>query len=440
MLAAFLVLAYIYVSVIQPRYGPDEPRHLAYVKRLVEKGQLPRYTNGTMPDGTPVHVEEDNAHTQHPPLYYVLVSPLYLAARPFGETAIFRTIKAFSPILLGGALLLFLGTLRRVFPERPFAVAAALTLVALLPEFQLLAGVMNNDTLAIFLGSLFFWLLARSWDRGPDLRTAVVMGLTLAAIANTKATVLTLSPLWALALLLRYRRQPGRTGEWARDLLVSYGLMIALGCWWYVRNYQLYGSPVVLEYWGGVLRPHHPRTGAILSPLEVYTSGEVLPLGTRSAVGLFQSFWTQIDWIPEELRPAVWGTFLVLLLLAVAGGVRWLLPVIARLREGKAGVPEAEPAATTGPTPLVMLGGGFLLNAFSTWYIATFEHLGVYQGGRYLMPSVFGAGALLAAGWSQLIPKRAAFPLVVALAVALLALNAVCINEIVTVLNPLYVR
>ena len=67
-------------------------------------------------------------------------------------------------------------------------------------------------------------------------------------------------------------------------------------------------------------------------------------------------------------------------------------------------------------------------------------HQGFYQGGRYLMPSVFGAGALMAAGMSAIVPKRAQTAVVIVLVVALVALNVHCLIELATVLNPKYVR
>lgn len=424
-LLLFLVLAYAYVWVVQPGYGPDEPRHYLYVQRLVEKGRLPLLVNGQ---------EEDGAHTLHPPLYYLLVSPVYLAARGLGDAGAIRVIKHVSPLLLLGALLLFAATLRRLFPTRPFAGTAALAVVALLPLYQLEAAVMNNDSLAVLLGALLLWHLVRTWDDPPSLRAAVIAGLIMAAFVSTKATGLTLSPLWAAALHFRAARDPGRRREYVRDLLVGYGVLALLGTWWYARNYLLYGQPVPLDFGpGDALRPQHPLDRRPLSPLEVYTSGYVIFYGWRAAEGLFQSFWSQIDWIPEQLRPAVYGALLALVLAAAAGGVKHLAAWWSAAR--KEGV-----RPRLGFPLLALPGLAFALNWLHTWYIATFMHMGFYQGGRYLMPSVFGAGALLAAGWDTLTPRRLQFPLALLLVLGLLALNALCLVELVTVLNPRYVR
>jgi len=423
-LCAFLVLAYVYVWTIQPGYGPDETRHFHYIQLLLDEHRLPLLINGQ---------EQGGAHTLHPPLYYLLVSPLFALARGLGERAVYLTIKSFSPLIVLGALLLFRSTLRRVFPRQPFAVAAAFTVVALLPELQLEAAVINNDSLAILLGSLFLWQLARTWDAPPSVRDAALTGLIMAAFVNTKAQGWTLAPLWALSVGQRAVRFRTQLPAWLRDLGLGYALLLLLGTWWYVRNYQLYGQPVPLDFMGGAVQPHSSRTGELLTPLQVYTSGEVVTLGWRATVGLFQSFWTQIDWISEEYRPAIFGTLLFFCLLALSGGLWRLWQLYQDWQQGKLKAPQRLPV-------LSLLAGGYALNWLHTWFVATFLHLGFYQGGRYLMPSIFGAGAVLAAGWQVLTPRRAQWAVVGVLALGLVGFNVLCLVELITYLNPKYVH
>jgi len=75
-----------------------------------------------------------------------------------------------------------------------------------------------------------------------------------------------------------------------------------------------------------------------------------------------------------------------------------------------------------------------------TWFIATFLHLGFYQGGRYLMPAVFGAGVLLAGGWLMLAPPQLRRFIPHAVGVGLTLFNILCLHHILTVLNPRYVQ
>lgn len=426
-LLLYLVTAYAFVVTVQPGYGPDEPRHFAYVRRLVEKGSLPQNTGGA---------EADGAHALHPPLYYVLVSPVYLAARGLGDRGALIAIKAVSPLLLLGALVLFFRTLIRLFPDRPFVSLTALTIVALLPEFQLESAVMNNDALAVLLGAVWVWYLVRTWGDPPSARAALLAGLIMAVFVNTKATGWTLSPLWALTVALRAARQPGFRRAWLRDLALGYGVLLLIGTWWYARNYALYGQLVPLDFGQhGELRPFDRRTFEILSPLEVYTRGWVIHYGWRAAEGLFQSFWSQVDWIRESCREAFYGTLVALTVAAAAGGVRRLLPALSVVR--RQGLAAVRLAAAP---PSVLPACALLLNWAHTWYVATFMHQGFYQGGRYMMPSVYGAGLLLAAGWEALLPQRVRLPVFCLLLAALVALNALCLVELITVLNPRYVR
>jgi hypothetical protein len=434
-LGLYLVLSYSYVWTIQPGYGPDEPRHLAFVRRLVTKRQLPILDNGA---------EADGAIVLHPPLYYTAVAPVYALTRGLGDQTANRIIKHLSPLVLLGALLLFWSALRRVFPDQPFIVASALAVTALLPEYLLEAAVMNNDCFAVFFGGLWLWFLVRTWDEAPNLRTALFAGLIMAGFVSSKATGWFLTPLWALALLLRARNQPTPSkSAWLRDFAVGYGALLALGTWWYIRNWLLYHKivPIEVEYMGQSLQPYDLRTRQPLSPIEVYTSGYVLNWGWRAVEGLFQSYWSQIDWLHSDtsfdLRTPIWSACGVLLGLAALGWVCRAVPWVAALRKRKSA---DGPTSAPRHSPLVLFAVAFALLWLTTWYTATFVHIGFYQGSRYLMPVSFAGGLLLARGWSALCPRKAQAPVTLAVVVGMVALNIVCLNELITYLNPKYVH
>lgn len=448
-LACFLVLACVYVWVIPPGYGPDEPRHFAYVRRLAEKGELPIFRDGA---------EADGAHTLHPPLYYAVLAPVYLAARPLGERGALLVLRHLSPLLLLAALLVLLDVFRRLFPGQPGLQAAALAFTALLPEFLLEAAVVNNDGGAILLAALYLRQLVVLLERPPSLRDAVVTGLILAALVNTKAIGWTLAPVWLLCLWFRRRRHSPRL--LVRDAVAAYAVLAALGTWWYARSYALYGQafqvalpgdPMVEHY-----RPRNTFTREPLTALEVYTKGEIVVLAGRSTLGLFQSFWAQVDWIPVAARPWVAGVpeastlsgprprpypSGVLLVLVLGPLVRAAYVLARRFRAARRGEPEPEPDVP--PLALAgrwLLGWAFGLAWLNAWSLATFVHLGVFQGGRYLIPVAAGAAVLLTVGWASLLPARARPWLAPAAMALFLGLNALCLNELVTVLNPQHAR
>jgi hypothetical protein len=189
----------------------------------------------------------------------------------------------------------------------------------------------------------------------------------------------------------------------------------------------------------GILRPRHLVTGVPLEPWEVYSTGYVVHYGARAAIGLFESFWSQVDWIREDFRAPIYFALTIFVLGAATG-----LAIEARGRLhwplGRGKGRDSEDEAASPAPPVWIPGAAFAMNWLHTWYIATFMHQGFYQGGRYLMPSVFGAGVLLAFGLERLFPGRRLPAWVPVLtAGSLLTLNVLCLIELTTVLNPRYV-
>ncbi|MDH7569616.1 MAG: hypothetical protein QHJ73_08530, partial [Armatimonadota bacterium] len=417
----YLALALVYSWVIPLGYGPDEKRHYALVKRLAEKGRLPLTINGQ---------EEDGAIVLHPPLYYAGLVPLYVATRPLGDAAAQRALRFVSPLLCGGALFFFYLLLRGLYPEGAALRLGAVGLAAFWPHLQLEAAVINNDTLAILFGALLFWQLARMERRAPTPRESLWIGLTWAAFANTKATALTLAPLWAIWLALVFGRRGLRQGAFWQALALGYGPLLLLGSWWYLRNLALYGE--VVPNIAGYMQPVDMRTGRIYEPLELLYHGLLFVgpfwwLVGRAIKGLFLSVWAQVGWFPKALNPFI--VALLLLLLAAAGLGNLMAWWQKRRGSGR-------------PTPLYpptvwMMFVAFALVYASTAFMAIFIHVGFYQGGRYLLPVFWGFVFFIVYGLAHLAPKAQA-RLFLGLTSFFLLLNGACLYNLITYWNPMY--
>src|SRR5688500_13260228 len=72
-IALSVVLWLIYNFVVLLGFGPDEPRHMNFVKLLLNERRLPLLLASGQ--------EYAGAHTLHPPLYYALLVPFYAATR-----------------------------------------------------------------------------------------------------------------------------------------------------------------------------------------------------------------------------------------------------------------------------------------------------------------------------------------------------------------------
>ena len=132
---------------------------------------------------------------------------------------------------------------RTLLGDRVGLLAAAFT--AFNPMFLFVSAAVNNDSLAILLGTLGLYLLVRIWQDAPDPRShwwwyaglGVVMGLAML----TKLSLGGLAGLVAVALaVLGWRRQSWR---WlcAAGVLVL-GMALAVSGWWFARNLRLYGD------------------------------------------------------------------------------------------------------------------------------------------------------------------------------------------------------
>ncbi len=321
------------------------------------------------------HIWTFSYESFQPPLYYVLMVPVYLAGNAAGGpvTAVYllRLVNA----LLAAALAPITWMLaREVLPGRPwFALAAGATAVAV-PGLLLNLTQVTNDTLAAVLGGLVLVLTVRWTGLGFTWIRAGILGATLGAAVLTKLTVLGLVPAVALALLV-----PAALDRRPETLLrqIGYGGLTAavtaiVVAPWVLINEHVYGK---------ALPPHDFMSAVFLVPklspavargdvghaLQTYFTGEpvgVMPLA--NPVIEFAGFWILaaclgLVLLPIARRPFTPGTLLVL---AIAVGGEMALGIV----------------------------------------MPVFSQVGGFTPGRYLYPIAPAAATLLAAGTWSLLP------------------------------------
>ena len=69
--------------------------------------------------------------------------------------------------------LALLALLRELFPGRPLLTGGVALVCAFQPVFTWISSGVNPDGLLIALGAVLFWLFARAYRRGLDVRLAV---------------------------------------------------------------------------------------------------------------------------------------------------------------------------------------------------------------------------------------------------------------------------
>jgi len=283
----YLVLATLY-SVVTPLFeASDEMWHYPFVKHLADGGGLPVQD--------PQNLGPWRQEGSQPPLYYAL-SALVSAwvdtsdaeeliwrnphadiglpmadgninmvihteqeAFPWSGTALAAHLVRLFSVLLGAVTVLatYLAA-REINPaNQPMAVGAA-AFTAFNPMFLFVSGSVNNDNLVVALASLSFWWMLRLVRVGPSMGRFALLGVLLGLAMISKTSGLGLLALAGLTVvLLAYQRRSWRV-LFVGGIIIGC-VSLAIGGWWYYRNWRLYGDPLGLNTFVAIVGARHPQ-------------------------------------------------------------------------------------------------------------------------------------------------------------------------------------
>jgi hypothetical protein len=225
-----LALGLIYLAVIPPWGGPDEPRHYEYVRLLYEKGRLVSWSDADKkimieiirsmdavnywkwgvsewkPNGSAplpndfLAIYPQNAHELHqPPLAYLLyLVPLELT-RGSGILAQLYAMRLLSILLNVVVVLAAYYAGRELFPQDPTLALALPIFIMLLPQHLFLHSTVSNDHLTEAALAWLFVILLRVFRLGLSLpRVLGLVACTAIALA-AKRTGLYALPILGIA-------------------------------------------------------------------------------------------------------------------------------------------------------------------------------------------------------------------------------------------------
>ena len=181
----------------------------------------------------------------HPPLYYLLMTPIYLAIDGVSlETQQYILRAAAIPIGLVIVLLTYL-IAGLLFPADRLIKAVAPTFVAFQTQVSYEAAMINNDIVLIAIFTLLIYMLIRGIRSGFTLHMAAAIGLVLGLGLLTKGSMIGAVPLIAFAFVAG--EGPRRVKRW----LALGGVSVAaagLVAWpWFAFLYRTYGNLTGLE-------------------------------------------------------------------------------------------------------------------------------------------------------------------------------------------------
>ena len=277
-LLGFIVLSSIYSAVTPLFEASSEPFSLRYALTLAQTSRMP---DAILPVDW---WQQNDAH--QPPLYYALgslfvhnipkgaldsliqfnpystlsindapgnknivVHPLAGPDLPQVRNSLY-VLRVLSLITSLGSLLLTYRIARILVPSNPTLHLVAVALAAFNPLFIVSSSSANNNSL------LFLWLTLAAYaslhiihQQRFDWRWFMALGLSVGLAAFTSVGGLIAFVLLPLSAFLFKRNVMSRhNGKRALLLLVSFVVALAVAGWWYVRNWALYGQPLLLSF------------------------------------------------------------------------------------------------------------------------------------------------------------------------------------------------
>ncbi|HXQ41198.1 MAG TPA: hypothetical protein VN821_08025 [Candidatus Udaeobacter sp.] len=283
MLLAVALTGIAHVAFLPPFEGFDETGHFSYIQQIADQGRIPRagidrisadldayrgprpYThvppfenNGgstyktyfaadlpgpLMPiDRAYAPGRGLNGEAQHPPLYYLLLAPLYWLGHGWSWPALLLLLRTASwGLAVAGFAIGCRATQRQL---RAFDTPAPLLLLVpawpfLFPQFFPEMARLGNDSLCLLLMGIGWALLPRFLER-KAAKDVLLMGAILGLGLLTKAFFLPIDA--GLALLFAYMALSRRDWHMARAGAAAIGLAAAIGGGWYLYKLISLGS------------------------------------------------------------------------------------------------------------------------------------------------------------------------------------------------------
>ena len=235
LLALSLVRGFLYLAVVPPWQGPDEPRHFEYARLIADRRRLvtmrdlsPALQADVLhsmadhdfwrfgfayydydPTRPPRTFEEvwpgDFAHQVHQPALYYVGAAIAALLAPGNDVQLDLYAMRFYSLLVGLlTLIVVYRAAAELFPEDAFLRLAIPAFVALLPMNTFLMSMVSNDALAELLVSVMVWRTIRLLRLGfTPARAAEVMLWAVLAIFS-KLTALVAIPIALIGILLAW--------------------------------------------------------------------------------------------------------------------------------------------------------------------------------------------------------------------------------------------
>jgi hypothetical protein len=453
-LAAFvLVRGLLWLAVVPPWQGPDEPGHFEYIGLIDRLGRIPslRPNVEIVPEltiaindsayeqrfeqfhpGTNIHFNsaQDPPWMTGPreagyqrPTYYLLALPIYQALNGHSILTQYYAVALLSVLLGVTTVLASVGAVHAVLPGNPWALAAVPLLVAFWPTQSHMLTRITNDNLATAAAALAFWMGALVLRNG--LRPLPSLGLAGALVlaAYAKGTSLFVLGFGLCVVAYGLARMAPRFGPRVVDVT-----LLALGVTGLIAAVLAWREPAIAERLLA-LTEHLPDgnrvQGFLQSALRTIAQGqhlqpERLAVNADQALFTLRSFWAVFGW-GRYLLPDPWYRVAAGAAVLALAGWGWLAWRARRAAMGWNAWHWRTLALFAAAIPMALLPLAARM---------IFDPYDVAFHGRVLQTLLIPVTTLLVVGWQQWLPPRWQAGAPITLVLLLLLLDAVIFTQV----------
>jgi 4-amino-4-deoxy-L-arabinose transferase-like glycosyltransferase len=370
-------------------YPENNDKHAEVVRFIAENGKLP--------------LAIDLMQAQHPPLYYLLVTPLWAFSGSLKVVQLFSLACSIATLIVLYSLIYREGLI-----EDARARLYSFLIACFLPQFVMFTLYISNDTLTCLLGAVAVRQTYR-YIRSPNWKQLILLAAVIGLGLSTKFTFLAFIPiLFGLILWVSWSLSPARAAGAACAFLA---IVLALGSYKFVENYLNEGD----AFRNGMDDPRWDLANQRESYRGVssYLDVNIMPLleepvfsattGGSYPVVLYASFWYQF--IPESnwdgnlhrhlqyLGSAIYALALIPTAFFLVG----LVVLGVRLPEFGQGFDPARPEDQRLLTLYVAVAGLLTVLVMMLFALTKYHVWSIMQG-RFLFPVLFGGLAAFAVG------------------------------------------
>lgn len=390
----FITFGFLYSYVTPFNGAPDEAAHLNYISFIAKNVSLP---NPSLVGGGPLLRE-----FHQPPLYYILSTPIFILAQKVAPNISYIFIRIFSLSFGVLTVYLVLKISQIIFKKNLYLRLGMPTLVVSVSMFVFMTSVVNNDALAIFLGTLLILLsllILKKTFSLVEKKFYILSGLVVGFSLLSKVTIYPFAVVFLVILLWKSIK----TKKSIKNFLI---FTIAFSCIiagpWFLRNYLIQGD---ILGWRNLKLEFFPE--------QQFLSLNIVTLG-RWFDSLFGSFWGKFGQFSVNLSRDIYLLLKLVSLLSFIGIISYFTTKWQKLDSV---------ARQIFKFFLAVLAINFL--------IIILFNLRFYQPqGRYLFPTISAFAVYFCLGMYEIIPKRLKFSCFIFLFLAMVMLNIISIIRI----------